>query len=495
MSLPALFAARPRLPSARKPRARSLATACGLALVAATVSALADGGHFLSQPHGGTNSTDRLPERLDEPAALLWKTPVDPGHSTPVVSSGKLFLTSFRESARELATEAFDAATGRPLWRRSSPVQRLEEFHRGSGGAAQPSPASDGERIFAVFGSYGLVCYDLDGRLLWERRFGPFQDEYGAGSSPVLVDGRLILQQDHDVDSFLMALDPKTGAVIWKTARPDAVRSYSTPTSWLHDGKRELLVAGALELSGYDPANGERLWSMPGLARIVIPAPLAAGNRIYMASWAPGGDAGRRLTLPTWADAQERWDADKNQRLARSEVKDAEVLDRFFRMDLDQSGDLTEAEWNRHAAVFLKAQNAVLAIQPTSTRGELSAGDVVWKHARGVPYVATPILADGALWMVKDGGIVTKLATTDGHVEFEERLPGVGNYHASPAAGDGKVYFASDPGVVCVVASQGPWRVVSSLDLKERIRASPVLHAGRLYIRTDQALRCFGSKP
>ncbi len=475
----------PRLPAAG-PRLGLLA---GL-LLAASLPA-AEARYFRSDHGSASGSTLPLPERLDDPGVLRWKTPVDAGHSTPVVTGGRLVFTSHRESSQELATEALDAATGRPLWRRVAPVARLEEFHRGSGGAAQPSPATDGERVFAFFGSHGVLCYDLEGRLLWERRLGPFQDEYGAGSSPVLAGGRLILQQDHDIDSFLLALDPATGAVLWRTARPDAVRSYSTPVPWVHEGRAELLVAGALELAAYDPVDGRKRWFVPGLARIVIPLPVPSGDRIYMASWAPGGDVGRRIALPPWGSALEKWDGDKNRRLTRTEAQDPDVLDRFFRIDLDQSADLDEAEWNRHAAVFQRAQNAVLAIRPSSAEGELSAGDVLWKHARGVPYVSSPVVEGSALWMVKDGGIVTRLDLAEGRSVFEERLPAVGNYHASPVLGDGKLYFASDPGVVSVVASQGPWRVLSTTDFKERIRATPVIEGGRLYLRTDRAMRCF----
>jgi hypothetical protein len=101
--------------------------------------------------------------------------------------------------------------------------------------------------LFVFFGSYGLLCYDLDGRMVWEHLLGPFLDEYGAGSSPVLIDGKIVLNQDHDIDSFLAAFDCATGKALWRTARPEAVRSYSTPAIWERNGRKELLVAGALE--------------------------------------------------------------------------------------------------------------------------------------------------------------------------------------------------------------------------------------------------------
>src|SRR5262249_17169935 len=139
-------------------------------------------------------------------------------------------------------------------------------------------------------------------------------------------------------------------------------------------------------------------------------------------------------------------------------------------------------------------QNAVLALKPSASRGELSPSDLLWKHERGVPYVATPLLDRGILWMVKDGGIVAKLDANSGKALQEERLPGLGNYYASPVTGDGKVYFASESGMVSVVANAPEWRVISSHDFKERIYATPVVDGTRFLVRTEKALYSFSAK-
>ncbi len=434
-----------------------------------------------------------LPERLDEPGAVRWRTALDPGHSTPIAVDGRLFLTTFRRSSNELATVALNEETGEIVWRRAVSVPRVEQTHA-LGSPATATVASDGSRVFSFFGSYGLRCHSLDGTLLWERRMGPFQDEYGAGSSPIVVDGKVILNQDHDVDSFLAAFDAQTGAELWRTSRPIAVRSYSTPAVWSHDGRKDLLVAGALELTTYDSQSGAKLWAMPGLARIVIPTPIPEGDRLYVASWAPGGDTSRRIELVEWPAALANWDGNHDGRLTRDEVKDPQVLDRFYRMDLDQDTYLNEEEWIRHAEVFRRAQNAMLAIDPGEAAKE--HGDpILWKHTRGVPYVASPLLHNDLLWMVKDGGIVTKLQAADGRLVQEERVPGIGSYFSSPVSGDGKVYFASEPGVVSVVAEKTEWQVLSSHKMGEPVYATPLLHRGRVFIRTEAALYAFGQNP
>jgi outer membrane protein assembly factor BamB len=405
------------------------------------------------------------------------------------LSDGKIFLTAYHEESHELAVLALDASTGRILWRNGVTVSQVERTHP-LGSPATATPACDGRRVYVFFGSYGLLAFDLDGKKLWEFKAGPFQDEYGAGSSPILLDNKIILNQDHDVDSFLMAVDTATGKPAWKTPRPDAVRSYATPVLWSQNGRQELLVAGALELAGYDSADGKKLWWVNGLARIVIPTPAPVDDTIYMASWAPGGDVGNRITLDSWPVALAKWDTNHDGKLSRDEIKNPEVLDRFYRMDLNQDGVLDQHEWEHHAAFFRMAQNSVLAIKPSGA-GELAAGDVIWKYARGVPYVATPVIDHGILYMVKEGGIVTKLDVATGQLLQEERVAGLGNYFSSPVAGDGKVYFASEPGTVSVLASQPEWKLISSHEFHEKIYATPAFGSGCLYLRTEQALYCF----
>jgi outer membrane protein assembly factor BamB len=478
---------------------RSLRNLCvilgvGLAGVSLAGRAADSPPSYFRSDAGIAVGSEALPDRLDAPGTLRWRVPLDPGHSTPILHRNNIFLTTYRPEARELAIVALEQSTGKTRWRTTIVPQQVEQTHP-IGSPATATPAVEGDRIFAFFGSAGLFCFDLEGRQLWEQRLGPFRDEYGAGSSPIVVGGNVILNQDHDVDSFLAAYDCATGRQVWRTARPDAVRSYATPVGWTNDGRQEILVAGSLRLTAYDPAKGEPTWWIDGLARIVIPTPVIDGPEIYMASWAPGGDAGKRLVLDPWATALAKWDADHDGKLSNTEIDDKEVLDRFNRMDLDRDGKLNQAEWERHAEVFRRAQNSILALRP-SGRGALNPNAVIWRHSRGIPYVATPVLDRGILWMVKEGGIVTKLNAQDGRLLQEERVPGFGNYFASPVAGDGKVYFASESGTVSVMASGPEWRVVSSRDFHEKIYATPVLNHGCLFLRTERALYCFqNSKP
>ena len=207
---------------------RFLLFCAGTVIAACAASAFAQPLYFRQDkgvPSGATN----LPAALNLPEHLAWRVPLDPGHSTPIISGGKIFLTSSRASSHELATVALDASTGAIVWRTAISTPKFEEVHPEEGTAAMATPACDGERLLVFFGSHGLICYDLNGKQLWDHPMGPFRDEYGAASSPIILDGKVILNEDHDIDSFITALDLSNGREIWKTARPDAVRRYATP--------------------------------------------------------------------------------------------------------------------------------------------------------------------------------------------------------------------------------------------------------------------------
>ena len=124
---------------------------------------------------GVYETTASLPHNLGDEKNVVWKQPLNPGHSTPCIHGDRIFLTTFDEKTKELATIALRLDTGRQLWKRVAPATRVENFHR-AGSPAAPSVACDGKRVFSFFGSYGLVCYDLDGKELWKKPMGPFPE-------------------------------------------------------------------------------------------------------------------------------------------------------------------------------------------------------------------------------------------------------------------------------------------------------------------------------
>jgi outer membrane protein assembly factor BamB len=457
-------------------------------LLLVATSAADDLRYFRSDSGLGRGAASLLPDQFDDPAQVVWRVPLAPGHSTPCVYGNVIYLTTFEDG--KLFTVALERATGKEIWKRQAPNTRLEPTHA-VGGPAAATPACDGHRVYSFFGSYGLLTYDLSGELLWKKELGPFQDEFGAASSPILVDGKLILAEDHDADSFVMCLDAASGEMLWKTPR-EGLRSYSTPAIWMVGGRKIVVVAAALQLIAYDLDDGNPLWTIDGLARIVNTTPVADGNRLYVATWSPGADKEGRIAMEPWIDAAQKWDTNRDGKIARGETDNKDVLDRFFRIDINQDKGLDEAEWTKYARVFDVARNSVMALETDDAR---SAPSVVWQYDRGVPYVASPVVYGKVVYVVKDGGIVSTLDAQSGQLLKQGRVSGTGAYYASPVAGDGKVYLLSEQGVLTVLKAAGKWEVLHSHDFGERSVATPVIDGGQMFLRTEAALYCFAKKP
>jgi outer membrane protein assembly factor BamB len=428
-----------------------------------------------------------LPVDLGEEAVRLWRTELMPGHSSPCVVGDSIFLTTFDAQQQKLETVALDRVTGQVRWRAAAPTRDIEQVHP-SGSPASPTPASNGRQVFVSFGSCGLLAYDWDGELLWHHPLGPYQDEFGAASSPILVDGMVILNEDHDIDSFMIAVDQQTGEQIWKAERPQATRSYSTPIVVDHAGSKQIVIAGSRQLVSYDAGTGQQLWWYDGLSRLVDSTPVIHDGLIYLATWSPGGDADSRIAMESFADACALYDKDGDGLITREELPaDSPVLERFFRIDLNQDGSLDEDEWTQHAQVFEQSQNVAVALEPGS-RGKLSEQYVRWTYTRGLPTVPSSVVYADTMTMIKDSGIVTVLDVTSGQMLKQLRAPGRGNYFASLVAGDGKIYMASESGVITVMKAGPDASVLESYDFGERIMSTPVIRQGVIYLRTEKAL-------
>ena len=159
-------------------------------LSAAAVAADLPAVYFRSDSGQGSGGA-ALPERLDADACQLWRCPLAPGHSTPCLYGDRLFVTTYQRDGDQLSTVAIDRTSGQVLWQQVAPRRDIEPYHQ-AGSPAAASPACDGERVYVFFGSYGLLTYDLSGKPVWSRSMGPFQDEFGSASSPIVVDDLLI---------------------------------------------------------------------------------------------------------------------------------------------------------------------------------------------------------------------------------------------------------------------------------------------------------------
>lgn len=434
--------------------------------------------------------TEHLPDRIGLQHNLLWKVPLPPGHSSPVVVGDRVYVTATRD--RSVLTIALDRHTGRTLWERSYPFRHPEKHHQ-IGNNAQPSPAADAECVVSFFGTTGLYCHDSDGRLLWQIPLGPFKNEYGAGSSPIIVGDRVILNQDHDTASFLVMLEKKTGHEVWKADRSEFPRNYATPVIWEVNGKKQIVVSGTLRAVGYDFDTGKEIWTVRGLARIVNMTPVVGpDNVLYVPAWTPGGDPTDRIEAPAWQEMLAR-DANKNGTLEEDELPPGPLKQRFALIDRDKDGHITREEWENMRRIFAEAQNVMVAVKPGGT-GDVTQTHVLWAQKKQLPYVPSPVLVNGHVFMVKDGGIVSGLDAKTGQPTKVERVFGVGGYYASPVSGDGKIYLVSQRGDVSVITAEPQWKELSHDKLGEEVFATPALAHGCVFVRTAGHLCCFGSQ-
>ena len=208
-----------------------------------------------------STSRAKLPERIGPQTNVIWKTELPPGHSSPVVFGKRIYLSAVQSG--KLLTLGVDRVRGVVMWQVETPHEQLESLHR-IGSHAQATPATDGQRVISFFGSSGLFCYDTLGKLLWQRRMGPFNNDFGAAISPILADDWIILCQDHDTGSFIAAIDKHTGDTVWQTDRSEFPRNYCTPVIVESAGSKQIVVAGTLRIVGYDFATGKELWDGAG---------------------------------------------------------------------------------------------------------------------------------------------------------------------------------------------------------------------------------------
>jgi outer membrane protein assembly factor BamB len=430
-----------------------------------------------------------LPEAIGPDTNVLWKTALPPGHSSPVVVGDRVYLTAVRD--RRLLTVALNRNDGKVLWEKEAPSKLLEKVHK-IGSHAQSSPAADADRVVSFFGSCGLFCYDRDGKLLWSRPMGPFKNDFGAGSSPILVEDLIILCQDHDQGSFLIAVDKRTGKIIWKTDRSEFLRGYCTPVLWKSNGMKQVVVAGTLRVIGYDLATGKEVWTVRGIARTICMTPvLGDDGLLYVAGWSAGGDADARIEIEPFDDVLKRVDKNGNGKLEADELTTGPIAERFTQVDVDKDGSITREEYNRFRELFAKGQNQVLAIRPGG-KGDVTDSHVAWHNTKQVPFCASPLYVNGLVFTVKDGGYLSCLDARDGKLLKRDRVPGAGNFYSSPVVGDGKVYLLSERGRLTVVSAKKDWRVLATNDFAEDVYATPAIVDGRIYLRTGGHLYCFG---
>ncbi len=440
--------------------------------------------------------------------SLVWKTDLPAGQSSPSIWGDRIFLTAGDKETRKLEVLCIDRKTGKLLWRRAVTAEKVEKLHE-IATPATATPAVDGERVYVYFGSYGLICFDLDGNQQWTLPLPVANKRFGSGTSPILAGDAVILNRDEDSEGYLLAVGRQTGKTLWKQpytgANSPGTAATSTPVLW----KDEIVVHRGAEVVAFDRKTGSKKWWV-NVRSTSTGTPVVGRDVVYVPTWVPVGEPDLRVPLPDFATLLKQYDKDGDGMLSAEELPDNIQVARRIEVDvkganiafpgktmvliLDQNkdGKVDKAEWDAFVANVLSAgDHGLLAIKPGG-QGDVTLTHVLWRESRGVPEVPAPLYSNNRVYMVTNGGIVSCMEAATGKVLFRNRLGAGGAYYSSPVMAGGNVYFTSGDGVVSVIRDADKFELLAKNDLHEPVFATLAIAGGAAYVRTTAHLYAFG---
>ncbi len=348
---------------------------------------------------------------------VLWRATVPGrGNSSPIVWRDRIVLTTSYEGGRRVSVLAFQRSNGAQLWETFAPQGRSDSAHE-KNGHASATAVTDGERIYASFGSSGVIAVDLNGKVVWQRDLGRMTAYHGAAGSPLLYRDRLILYQDQSSNGFITALDTRTGEPIWRTPRSASV-GWGTPIALRVNTHDEIVVSSQNTVYAYDPDRGQELWRCGGNTFEVIPTPVVGHGMVFCSS----GRGGPTLAIRPGGRGD----------VTRSHVRWASPRGSPFVPSPILYGD------------YLYMVNDMASI---ATCLDATTGAVVWQGRLGGAqregFSASPVAVDGRVFFTNDQGDTFVLRAGP---KFELlRVNRLAAYTlASPALADGRWYFRTD---------------------------------------------------
>jgi outer membrane protein assembly factor BamB len=451
-------------------------------------------------PNGtGVSETKGLPTEFGPTKNVVWKTALPPGHSSPVLTHDRIFVTA--HDKEKLFVISLDRQTGKILWQKEAPraqAGRLQNVN----GPASPSPVTDGTNVYVFFQDFGMISYDATGKERWKLPLGPFNMFYGFGASPILVDDKIILPVDQDnPTSYMVAVDKDTGKVRWKIERPIIISGYSTPIVYKPaQGPKQIIVPESFQLSAYSVADGKRVWWVRGLACEMKSIASHDSEYLYINGWGfPQNQPGRQVPTITFEEGLAAYDKDKDKLITKAEISaaggtaqmDKMLVAAFEAFDMNRDEKLNARDWEVFRAM-MASENGLLAIK-MGGKGDQTANAIRWRYTKPVPQVPSTLLYQGVLYMINDSGILLSFDPATGDVLKQGRLHGaIDKYFSSPVAADDKVYLIGQGGQVSVLKAGGDWQVLAVNELDDECYATPAIADGHIYIRTRSALYSFG---
>jgi outer membrane protein assembly factor BamB len=408
-----------------------------IVLLCCVSSALAEDWPGWRGPRGdGTSQEKGIPLAWSPKENVRWKTDIPgTGHSSPIVSAGRVFATTCLEGTGERLLLCLDARTGAEQWRRTVVKTRLEQKHR-LNSYASSTPVADGRHVWVTFLDYPnmlVACYDFDGTEVWRRSPGSLVSVHGFCTSPVLHKNLLILNGDQDGPAYLVALDKATGKEVWRTDRPNRTRSYCTPLlieSPAKPGVTQLILSGSQCVASYDADTGKRLWQLDGPTEQFVASLVYADDVLFLTTGYP----------------------------------------EFHLMGIrpDGNGNITGTA---HVAWHIPHTDN--------------------KNGKYASYVPSPLAVGDHFFVISDLGWLGCIEAVTGKRLWNERL---GRHHsASPVLVEDHLLLPDDDGMTWVVKASPRFELVRKNPLGDECYASPAVAQGCLYMRTLHSLWCIGS--
>jgi outer membrane protein assembly factor BamB len=405
----------------------------------------------------GVGEDPKLPDHWGTNENVAWKIPVPGrGWSSPIVWGNRLFLTTvvsdgemeepkkglyFGGERKELPKGThrwmvlcLDLDSGRELWRQEAHAGPASNRLHVKNTYASETPVTDGERVYAYFGNVGLFCYDMSGKKLWSTNWPSVKTRNGWGSaaSPVLHRDRLFIVNDNDEQSFVVALDAKTGRQLWRQEREEK-SNWATPYIWENERRTELVTPGTRKVRSYD-LDGKLLWQLGGMSSIVIPTPFSKFGLLYVCSG---------------------YVADKARPV--------------FAIKPGAAGDITLKE------------------------GETNSEFIAWCVRTAAPYNPSPVLYGDYFYVLFDFGFLSCSDARTGREIYDKqriRADGVTSFTASQWAANGKIFALSEDGDTFVFQAGPEYKLLHKNSLEEMCMATPAMAGDRLLIRTLTQLYC-----
>ena len=395
----------------------------------------------------GVSSEKHLPLHWSAESNVVWKTAIEgQAWSSPIVWGDRVFVSTAKQNGTKCHLICVDRKSGKISWDKEV-LDQVPLRKESKNSYATPTPATDGKRVFAVFGDGSVVALNFDGEVLWTNREVKFYSRHGLGASPIVYEDVLIMPYDGSNrigepgqypnntpeerlgwqipwdKSFVAALDVTTGKRVWTGKRGMSRIAHATPVVMKDKGRTEIISIAGDAIQGFDPKSGELIWTAFAQGEGLVPSPVIGDGLIFAASG---------------------------------------------------------------------FEKTTLRAVRTGGKGDVTATHIAWEQRKGVPTQPSLIYFKGHVYAIADGGVASCFKAQTGSQVWQERIGG--NHSASPVLADGRIYFLSEAGETTVINASPDFHVIAKSSISEKCQASMAVSQGNIFIRSEKNLYCIGPK-